>query len=92
MTLASICPRLARARDQYLAEQAERIAEAARAAIRARILADRLLHKQWLVEHRELQLIRSYHTRNPRYIAERERKWKQAKQELADAQAQASAA
>ena len=66
----------------YLAEQA------ARAAVQRGILADRLLHKQWLVEHRELQLIRAYSTRNPRYIAQREQKWQQAKRELADAQAQ----
>lgn len=91
MTLSSIAPRLARARDEYLAEQAERAAEAAQAAVRAGILADRLLHKQWLVEHRELQLIRAYSTGNPRYIAQRERKWQQAKRELAEVQARVEA-
>ena len=84
--LAEITPRLALARDQWLAEQARQAAERGQAA-RARARAEeRVAHKQWLVEHRELQLLRACASRRRGWIAARARKLDQARRELALAQ------
>jgi hypothetical protein len=75
VSLHDIAPRLAKARDQYLAERAER----SRIAV-AR--ASKLLELQRLVAHRELQLIRAEHTGNRRYIRERQDKLDSARRRL----------
>ena len=84
--LAEIAPRVALARDQWLAEQARQAAAREQAA-RARAAAEaRVAHKQWLVEHRELQLLRACASRRRGWIAARARKLDQARRELALAQ------
>jgi hypothetical protein len=70
--LASRCPRLARARDEHLAERARAAAWEAR-------MQDERLRLDALVAHRELQLVRSYRTKSPRYIAVRQWKLDQAR-------------
>jgi hypothetical protein len=74
--LASRCPRLARARDGYIAEQA-RIAASERRSRNERLRLSRL------VAHRELQLQRAFWTGSPRYIAVRQRKLQEAQKRLA---------
>ncbi|MHB1950210.1 MAG: hypothetical protein ACYCQK_01895 [Acidiferrobacteraceae bacterium] len=76
MILADVAPRLALARDQWQHEQHLRIArqrERERAVGRLR----------WLVEHRELQLLRAEAARRPRrYLALRAAKLEQARTDL----------
>jgi hypothetical protein len=74
-TLADIAPRLARAhRERRLEVEAQ--------AAEARFRATRLLAAERNLAHRELQLQRSYWTKSPRYIAERQRKLEQARAEV----------
>ena len=65
--LHDIAPRLARARDGLLAQWAAE-------AVERRRLADLTLHAEWLVAHRELQLIRAEATGRARYIVKRQEK------------------
>jgi hypothetical protein len=81
-SLAVMCPRLALARDQRLEELYEERAE------RMRCLK-RLAHLEYVVAHRELQVIRAYATGKPKYIAARVRKLEEIKDELAGAKARA---
>lgn len=67
MNLADIAPRLALARDQW-------DAECKRAHARRLRREARLLHLEWLVAHRELQLLRAGATGRRAYIAARQRK------------------
>lgn len=86
MRLGDVAPRLALARDQWVAEQ-ERFAR------RERQRAARRLHLEWLVAHRELQLLRAgarCRSRSQReYVAQRQRKLDAARRELADLEAAA---
>jgi hypothetical protein len=77
-----IAPRLALARDQRVAEL---IAEY-EARHRAR---QDLQRAEWLVAHRELQLIRAGARNDRRYVARREAKLVRARQDLARIQAHA---
>lgn len=61
------CPRLVKARDDYLRHQ-----EYARTIERNRTNA--LLEAERVLAHRELQLVRAFATDDARYIAQRERK------------------
>jgi hypothetical protein len=45
---------------------------------------ERELHLEWLVSHRDLQLVRAGATRSRTYIAARARKLKAAQQKLAE--------
>jgi hypothetical protein len=82
-SLAEIAPRLARARDQLVAER--------RLDGRRRLHVRRLLlDAERLVAHRELQLIRAGRTRDPGYIARRQRKLEAARKALKRLQAVAS--
>jgi len=45
------------------------------------------LKARWLVEHRDLQLVRAYATGNAKYIAHRARKLKAAHREMRQAEA-----
>lgn len=85
-SLTSRCPRLARARDQYIADQAER-------AARRRRLRARWTKLHSLAGHRELQLARAYATGDRRYIDRRANKLERVRAELAavDAALEASA-
>lgn len=74
--LASIAPRLARARDQ-------RVSELRAIERRRRIAQGQLLGVERLVAHRELQLVRAQATGNGRYIAARHRKLAAAERALA---------
>ena len=65
--LAERCPRLHRA------AQAERVLLAARAR-REIEKRKQLARLEWLVEHREMQLLRAGATGNPKYFAYRARK------------------
>jgi len=77
--LADIAPRLARARDAHEAMCA--------AQRKGRIeKLHRVLAKERLVAHRELQLIRAMNTGDQRYIVRREWKLKQARRELREVQ------
>lgn len=78
--LASIAPRLARARDDHNALVAEQDRKH-RQHLAAIHQAERL------VAHRDLQLQRAFHTRNPRYIRERQGKLKAAEHALASLRA-----
>jgi hypothetical protein len=70
--LASVAPRLAKARDERVLElRAE--AWARRRRMRQELALDRL------IAHRELQLVRAYGTGNARYIRARERKLAEAR-------------
>lgn len=80
MKLADVCPRLARARDQYLAERAAR-------AARLRRLAREQHRTERLLAHRELQLIRAGATNDGRYVKRRADKLAQTQQRLADLRA-----
>jgi hypothetical protein len=80
VSLHSIAPRLARARDQWIAEAA-RLRDEQQAANR------RWLKARWLLEHRDLQLVRAYATGDAKYIAHRSRKLKAAHREMAQAEA-----
>lgn len=82
VSLHDIAPRLARARDQLLAEQAREARREKRARARRRKRAARELHLQWLVDHRDLQLARALHTGNGNYIDQRRRKLDAARAEL----------
>lgn len=73
--LADIAPRLALARDQYLAERAE-IARRERARATARLRLERL------IAHRELQLIRAGARGSRRYLEVRQRKLDSARRAL----------
>jgi hypothetical protein len=76
--LCSVAPRLARARDAFLAEQ-KALAEAAAAGRRLENRRDRL---ERLVAHRELQLLRAAVTGKPDYERARARKLAAARREL----------
>lgn len=78
--LADIAPRLALARDQWIAEAA-RLREEQSAANR------RWLKARWLVEHRDLQLVRALATGKSGYIGLRQRKLEAARREMAQAEA-----
>lgn len=85
VSLHDIAPRIARARDGWVAEQARIARERAR-------LDDALLRKQWLVDHRELQLLRAAGSpvgpqRKRRWVAARARKLEQARAERATVEA-----
>lgn len=74
-SLHSICPRLARARDQLLALR--------EAQHRRRIwIADERLKLERLVAHRELQLLRAGQTNDSRYIKRRQDKLDRAREDL----------
>lgn len=77
--LADIAPRLARARDAWL-EEAARLREEQAAA------NHRWLKAKWLVEHRDLQLIRAPAKGRGDYIDHRRRKLDAARRELARAE------
>jgi hypothetical protein len=83
-SLHDVAPRLAKARDQRREEL--RVASAQR-----RHLATLLLDAERRVAHRELQLVRSYATRNLKYIAHRQQKLKVAESQLEYARRQAAA-
>ena len=74
--LAENCPRLHRA---VVARRAE-VAEESRIDLE---IAQNRLRLQRRVAHRELQLVRSYSTRDARYIAERQKKLLEAERALA---------
>jgi hypothetical protein len=76
--LRSIAPRLAQARDAFLAEQ-KALANAAEAERRLERRRDRL---ERLVAHRELQLLRAAATGKPDYERLRARKLAAARREL----------
>ena len=76
VTCIEIAPRLARARDGLLAERRE-------GRRRRRLLRDSVLHREWLVAHRDLQLVRASATGNGRYILRRRRLLDAARAELA---------
>ena len=76
VSLHDIAPRLARARDLLL-----EIRRRERRARRARREAE--LKAEWLLAHRELQLVRAQHTGDRRYIKRREHKLKQARKQMA---------
>lgn len=76
MRLADIAPRLAKARDQLLEDRRRERAERRR-------LAQLTLSAERNLAHRELQLVRAFHTGKPKYIAERQRKLDAAKREVA---------
>lgn len=80
--LATRCPRLAKAHRDRHAEmwQQRRARRQARA---------RLLHTEWLVAHRELELCRAQASGSRRRIDDRARKLGQAMRELAQAQRRA---
>lgn len=78
-TLASIAPRLAKARDELVGERR-------RACVRRKMLREAVAKRERLVAHRELQLIRAGAVRSRtagRYVSERWSKLDQAKRELA---------
>lgn len=86
VSLHDIAPRLARARDAFLAEAAEIRAERRR-------LNEAELHKQWLVDHRDLQLQRAQAApvsrgRRIGWIEGRARKLEEARREQAEVAAQ----
>ena len=85
--LRDIAPRLAKARDDWYAERVQqRRAAAALVDQRRRDHADRLgrqLQLEWLVAHRELQLVRAAATRSSRYIRRRQRLLDEARKEQA---------
>ena len=74
--LADRCPRLARARDEFVLQE---ILE--RAGRRRRLRE--LMAAERLVAHRELQLARAMHVGDARYIARRERKLANARKIVA---------
>jgi hypothetical protein len=78
--LADIAPRLARARDQWVIE-ARRLRDEQHAA------NQRWLKARWLLEHRDLQLVRAFATGKRGYIAHRQRKLEAARREMAQAEA-----
>jgi hypothetical protein len=78
-TLEQFAPRLARARDQLLAERL-------RARQWRRWHGDRELHLLWLVAHRELQLERANARGRGAYIDRRQRLLAEARVELAEHQ------
>lgn len=65
--LADIAPRLALARDQWVAEQAER-------ERRIRYVQNELFRAERCLAHRELQLIRAAAIGNAKYLRHRQRK------------------
>jgi hypothetical protein len=65
-SLHEIAPRLARARDGLVTDRRS-------ARRRRRLLRDSVLHREWLVAHRDLQLARASATGNGRYILRRRR-------------------
>lgn len=73
--LADIAPRLARARDQIV-EERRRLAEVERG------LSERWMQVRWLVEHRDLQLLRAGAKGDRHYIAERQRKLDRARRQM----------
>jgi hypothetical protein len=80
--LASVCPRLALARRQRIVELVEER--------HARHLARwDLQHAEWLVAHRDLQLVRAGATGRRAYIEIRERKLAAAREQLARVRARA---
>jgi hypothetical protein len=74
-SLAARCPRLAKARDDH-----ERQVRDRRQAARQR--SDALLSAERNLAHRELQLVRAFHTGKGRYIAERQRKLDAARRKV----------
>lgn len=89
ISLHQLAPRLARARDAWLAEARSIRAERRR-------LNDAELHKQWLVDHRDLQLQRAQaapvsRRRRVSWIASRARKLEEARVEQAAVAAQREA-
>ncbi len=85
--LHQIAPRLAHARDMWIAEAREIRSERRR-------LDDAELHKQWLVDHRDLQLQRAQALHGGRrrgWIAERTRKLDEAIKERAEVAVQRAA-
>lgn len=73
--LAIHCPRLARARDQFVAERERAWQEERRRAAQQ-------LELERLVAHRELQYLRAAATRNRRYAEARARKLAAAERDL----------
>lgn len=78
-SLASICPRLALARDQ-------RRAEMTRERDERHFVRDKLESAERCVAHRELQLARSYACGDAHYMMVRQRKLDEAKKRLAGLQ------
>lgn len=74
--LTENCPRLAKARDDLLRQREI----AYQAEIRR---TTELVRWQRILAHRDLQLQRAFHTRNSRYIAQRQRKLEQAQAHVA---------
>lgn len=74
-TLAALAPRLARARDELLADRR-------RARVRRGYLRTMVLKRERLLAHRELQFARACATGNGRYITARQRKLDVALREL----------
>lgn len=70
---AEHCPRLARARDEYVRIERRKLASLASARLRL----------ERLVAHRELQLVRAQRTGDGRYIARRTGKLERAREALA---------
>jgi len=83
VSLHTIAPRLARARDGWLAERHA-------ISVERRRLNEVELHKRWLVDHRDLQLQRAQAApgvsvgKRRSWIAARQRKLAEARDELAD--------
>jgi hypothetical protein len=77
VSLHDIAPRLARARDHL-------VAQLRRERDERRWHRERELHLEWLVAHRDLQLVRAGNTRNGRYIRQRQQKLEQAERLLAE--------
>jgi hypothetical protein len=75
-SLHEIAPRLAKARDSLVVER-----RAARQ--RRRLLRESVQHREWLVAHRDLQLVRASATGDGRYITRRRRLLESARVELA---------
>ena len=78
--LADIAPRLARARDQWVAERL-------RLDVEERLALHQWHSARWRLEHRDLQLLRAFRYGTRRYIAERQRKLDAARRDMERADA-----
>jgi hypothetical protein len=78
-SLHTVAPRLARARDAWVAEQREIVRLRREEDLRAARLATQQLKLDRLVAHRELQYLRAASTGRSSYVATRARKLAAAK-------------
>ena len=84
-------PRLGRAYEDRRAELAAKRERLARERVARRRADERLYRAEWLVAHRELQVFRAYNIGDRRYIAKRERKLAEAREQLARARSRRAA-